>query len=160
DEPLADSSALPTYWLSRLARQRVSVALTGIGGDEVFGGYPRYLGAKMLPAYQVLPAAARRALGAGASWLPVQISTRHIGGWARRFLAGGSGAPESAYAAWLGHLSPSDKRDIFTKELRRAILTPSQVRAEFDGFSGDFLKRVQAVDLRTYLPDDLLALAD
>ncbi len=160
DEPLADSSALPTYWISKLARATVTVALTGIGGDEVFGGYPRYLGAKLLPAYQALPAAARAALARAAGAIPDQMSSRNIGSWLRRFIENGPAGAEGAYAAWMGHLSPADKSTLFGSELLQAHRPGEALKRAFDLCEGDFLKRVQAVDLRTYLPEDLLTLAD
>ncbi len=160
DEPLADSSSLPTYWLSQLARQRVTVALTGIGGDEVFGGYPRYLGAKLLPAYQAVPRAARELIGVGARIIPGRFSGRNVPGWARRFLSSDARLSENVYSGWLDHLDDTDRRSLLTPALRAALPQHSQVSAAFEHFHGDFLKRVQAVDLRTYLPDDLLAHAD
>src|SRR5438094_199263 len=61
-EPLADPAILPTFLLARAARERVKVILSGEGADELFGGYPTYLGHKIAPLYHALPSFARAAL--------------------------------------------------------------------------------------------------
>ena len=75
DEPFGDSSALPTYHVSRLARQHVTVVLSGDGGDELFAGYTRYQGIRFAEYYQQLPYALQRIISAaaqvGSTWLPV-----------------------------------------------------------------------------------------
>lgn len=70
DEPFADASAVPTHYVSRLARQHVAVALTGDGGDESFGGYEWYLAMKGALAYQRVPSLVRRALSRAAAGVP------------------------------------------------------------------------------------------
>ncbi|MBI3550339.1 MAG: asparagine synthase (glutamine-hydrolyzing) [Elusimicrobia bacterium] len=159
DEPLGDSSALPSYWVSRETRRDATVALSGIGGDELFGGYPRYQGARLLETYQRLPRALRAALAGVAAGIPDQLSSRNVTGWARRFLSVGALAPEDAYARWMGHLSPGEKAAAFTQGLSTADGV-SAPRGAFDAANGDLSQRILGVDLTTYLPDDLLALAD
>src|SRR5688500_1822948 len=71
DEPLADPSQLPTLLVSQLARQQVTVALCGDGGDELFGGYNRYVyGKRVLPRVTRVPGVVRRSIGAGLESLP------------------------------------------------------------------------------------------
>ena len=161
DEPVADSSALPTAWVCREARRSVKVALTGIGGDEAFGGYPRYLGLRLRGPYGLLPAAVRRGLARASSGWGERVSSRNVGGWARRFLESGTRPLDEAYAAWMGHLSPSDRRALFGPALRSAgALEPAPLTALRSISESDPLRRVLAADLRTYLPEDLLTLAD
>jgi asparagine synthase (glutamine-hydrolysing) len=160
DEPMADSSALPNYWVSRAAREKVKVALTGIGGDEVFGGYPRYLGAKLLRYYQMAPKRLRSLFAGFSPIFREQISSRNLGSWARRFLAYGTEIPEHAYAAWMGHLSPSDKKSIYTDTFTEAGDNGSAIVSAFENAVGDELQKILAVDLKTYLPEDLLTHAD
>ncbi|MBI3987877.1 MAG: hypothetical protein HY343_13210, partial [Lentisphaerae bacterium] len=161
DEPLADSSILPTFWVCRAARQSVKVALTGIGGDELFGGYPRYLGANRLASYRRLPPGLRQLLAGLAASIPEQISSRNVGSWLRRFLQGGVKPLSVAYSEWAGHLSSDDKADLFSPALAAAGDTPSEVREILDGLpSRDALSATFLGDLLTYLPGDLLTLAD
>ena len=76
DEPFADSSAVPTYLVSRAARERVTVALSGDGGDELFFGYPRYRYYTSAAALLRLPGALRRVVAAGAARLPTRRARR------------------------------------------------------------------------------------
>ena len=71
DQPLADSSFLVTYLLSPAARQSVTVTLSGVGGDEIFGGYRRYLGTRLSRSYRFVPGAAQRAANWAARHLKV-----------------------------------------------------------------------------------------
>ena len=161
DEPLADSSAIPTYLLCRQARRLVTVALTGIGGDEVFGGYPRYLGAQLLTPYLSLPRSLRRALAYGGSLLPERVSGRNLLSRARRFLENGTLTLAQAYAAWMGHLSDEDKRQLYGPALAQALWPLSAPLAAMRGHAlADPASRTLVADLSTYLPEDLLTLAD
>src|SRR6185295_19372839 len=77
DEPLADPSQLPTLLVSQLARQHVTVALCGDGGDELFGGYNRYVyGTRMLPRADRVPLAVRRCVAAGIGSVPASAWDR------------------------------------------------------------------------------------
>src|SRR5881296_2055410 len=88
DEPFADSSAVPTFVVAQATARHVKVALSGIGGDETFGGYPRYLGVRASERYARLPWAVRHGLRTVAPRLvPESRSSRNLGDWVRRFVA-------------------------------------------------------------------------
>jgi len=89
DEPFADSSQIPTYLVSRMAREHVKVALTGDGGDELFGGYDRYfVGQRAFPVIRSIPGWARRPLASLIGTMP-PASWQNVIGWLRGF--GGNG---------------------------------------------------------------------
>ncbi|HLC40440.1 MAG TPA: asparagine synthase (glutamine-hydrolyzing), partial [Methylomirabilota bacterium] len=89
DEPLGDSSLIPTYLVASFARREVTVALSGIGGDELFAGYPRYLGAKLARRYEQLPLFVRQQLAHLARFIPDSSRSDNPTGRVRRFLQGG-----------------------------------------------------------------------
>ena len=76
DEPLADSSFVVTYLVSKLAASSVKVILSGVGGDELFGGYRRYLGPRLAPYYRAMPTSIRRGVEALAGQVPVDRGSR------------------------------------------------------------------------------------
>jgi len=152
DEPFADSSALPTYLVSRLARRHVTVSLSGDGGDELFGGYTRYLAALQRPD---VPAWGRPLLRAAGRALP------HITPGRGRLLD----LARSRAAAYAGAvalpLAPVDG----------GMAAPSLVPREGqfgdilgDAFAGagsrDFVSQMMLVDVATYLPGDILTKVD
>lgn len=163
-EPYADSSALPTYYLARLTRAHVTVALNGDGGDELLAGYDRYraaLAAERLERLLPLPRAAYR-LAAAA--LPSGRDLRSPIARTRRFLTGlvdGSGA---RYTRWMS---------IFEPELLAACITPAFAAAVMDNAAAEYLAgpldrrnglplldALIRLDQATYLPGDLLVKAD
>ncbi len=156
DEPFADSSAIANYLVTKEARRHVTVALAGIGGDELFGGYPRHLGARLLPAYFKVPPFVRRLAGGAASLLPESRSAFNLPGRAKRFLTSGAADFAGAYDSWISYLGPAEKKDFYSAGLRGALAggwsaLPGLPRTpdEVCGF-----------ELGAYLPDDLLCLAD
>lgn len=167
DEPFADSSAIPTYHVSRMAREKVTVALSGDGGDEVFAGYARRYGMVRLEdrLRNALPAALRhgllRPLGrmyprAGA--LPRPLRLKHFFGNLGRDL------PE-AYARDMSfYFKPEDKARLYTRDLARLVDADAarsylgKFFAECEGC--DAVSRVQYVDMMTYMTEDILVKVD
>ncbi|MDB4891038.1 MAG: hypothetical protein JWL61_2893 [Gemmatimonadetes bacterium] len=151
DEPFGDSSALPTLLVSRLARQHVTVALSGDGGDELFGGYTRY--AKMEGARE-LPAGAARQLARAAA---VRMGHSAYG---RNKLLDLSRGRRGRYAATVAQALPVNEggplRDVAATHSLDTLLD-----RWFDPAEGrDFLTQMTLVDLASYLPGDILTKVD
>ena len=164
-EPFADSSAIPTYLLSEVARQSVTVALSGIGGDELFGGYPRYLGLRMAARYAALPVAMRSWIGScAASCLPDGSGGRDVRGRIKRFLLDGYRPLDEQYLRWTTFQPAGWDAPLFADGLRSVVSDSSALRNIRDLFSQwpsrEPADRAMGVDLQTYLPDDLLRMGD
>jgi asparagine synthase (glutamine-hydrolysing) len=170
DEPFADSSQLPTHLVMSLARQHVTVALSGDGGDEFFGGYNRYFfGPKLWKRVGWMPPSARRALGAALTMVPAARINSVLGG-----LAGAAGiALPGDKAHKLGRvLANIGSLD----DLYAALVTewpdaagmvvggciPANLLDERNQWPrlADPVARMMALDGLTYLPDDILAKVD
>jgi len=168
DEPFADSSQIPTYLVSQMTRQHVTVALSGDGGDELFGGYNRYgTGYQLTAAMRHLPRALRSGLGhaitaippsrwdSAFAWMPDAMRPRQ-GGDKMHKLA--SVLPEDAGGYYERLVSPGE--DLWTT-LRGAPaphLNAAAVQSR-DGFRDD-RDWMQYMDAATYLPDDILTKVD
>ena len=120
-EPFGDSSALPTYYLSKLTRQHVTVALSGDGGDENFGGYENYGIVSSWGAADAVPAVARRAVQSGVGELidrlPRHDLTRRVGRAAEMW----AGGTAERFRLQTSILKPSEKRVAYTDHFRRLI---------------------------------------
>jgi asparagine synthase (glutamine-hydrolysing) len=154
EEPTADASMLPFHAVCGLARRRVKVALSGEGADEVFAGYQTYPASLAARALRRIPAPFLSAMRAAIELLPDSEGKVTRTEKAKRFLRGVAAPGESAHFAW---------RQICSPELRRALgaagaLVPEA--AAFDRANGGPLDRLQYVDLRRYLPSDMLVKAD
>jgi asparagine synthase (glutamine-hydrolysing) len=156
DEPLGDSSLIPTYLVAQMARREVTVALSGIGGDELFFGYPRYLGAKLAGRYERLPQSIRSGIARLARFLPDSDRSDNPSGRVRRFLLGGALPAHLRYLAWISFLSPEALAEIFSRA-SGSIDPYSQHLAYLGRQSAD---PYSYVDLKTYLPEDLLMFGD
>ena len=163
DEPFADSSAVPTYVVAQATARHVKVALSGIGGDEMFGGYPRYLGLRVSGLHARLPRWLRGVSRGLAARLPDSASSRNWADWARRFTAEPDAAPGDRYIGWTRFFGDAALA-AHAKPALAAHLRPSvdelQQRAFASAAHGDPVDGAFRVDLTTYLPDDLLAMAD
>jgi asparagine synthase (glutamine-hydrolysing) len=153
-EPYADASAVPTYYLARMARRQVTVALTGDGGDELLAGYERHVAARWASSFDRLPAALRRTvIRAGLSVVGPDsdgMSRRHK---AHRLLRSLELAPAERFADWSSNLTDA--------ELRRHVSALPRVDIpEPAGVARDSLDRALAMDVAHYLPDDLLTKMD
>ncbi len=159
DEPFADAGAVPVWFLSRLSRQRVTVALSGEGADELFGGYVTYRADHLAGYARLLPRAARRSLLGALNYWPVSDEKISFEYKLKRFLEGSLLSPDEAHVYWNGSFSREQQADL----LRRT----NHVRVQdlFDcglpDASGDGnLSRFLAFDQRYYLADDLLQKVD
>ena len=165
DEPLADPAVLPTFLLSRFARQHIKVALSGEGADELFGGYVTYLGARAADYYLRLPKFLRRQLGERLQgYLPVSSSAAPIGLFLRRFLAHAERDPAQRHEVWFGMFSPSELDQLLSggwpgPRGAGAIFSPLErvlEGARFDSTVAEMLY----LDFRLYLEDNLLVKVD
>ena len=164
-EPFADSSAIPTYLVSELARRTVTVALSGIGGDELFGGYPRHLGAQAAAHYAHLPIPMRTWVATRiAPWLPEGSGGRDQVGRLKRFLRNGHLAVADQYLRWVTFLPPEWGNAALTPEFLEQVGPASldgEYQSRFDSWpSHEPADRAMGLDLQTYLPDDLLRMGD
>ncbi|MGH7326294.1 MAG: asparagine synthase (glutamine-hydrolyzing) [Candidatus Rokuibacteriota bacterium] len=163
DEPFADSSAVPTFVVSQATARHVKVALSGIGGDETFGGYPRYLGLRMSGLYARLPRPLRWLPATAGRLLRESESSRGWGQRMRRFLAGGAEPLPDRYLGWTRFFSDDELDRLATPALSarwRGDVAEAQ-RAAFAAHGhDDALDGAFRIDLATYLPDDLLTMAD
>ena len=160
DEPLADTAFITTFLVSEFARQDVKVILSGVGGDELFGGYRRYLGGHYAERFQRLPGFVRSAATAVANRLP---SDRHSGllntlRLAKGFIASANMAPDDRYRSYLQVLA---RETVSAMLLDAGAQAPDPLAQAFsDAGHADDLNRMFAVDAETQLPDDLLLLTD
>lgn len=169
DEPFADSSQIPTYLVSKLARQHVTVSLSGDAGDELFGGYNRYqITAKLWHKLASVPAPLRQAAAWGLTRFAPQTLNRiaaSVPGTARWANLGEKlhkgarvMASRSVDALYLGMVSNwDDPSALVCNGLEPATLLTGQ-RPELQGFTD--IERMMALDLLTYLPDDILTKVD
>ncbi|MGH7398751.1 MAG: asparagine synthase-related protein, partial [Candidatus Rokuibacteriota bacterium] len=166
DEPFADPSALPTYYVSQAARQRVTVALSGDGGDEIFAGYERRYGVNRLEARarRWLPDWIRMGLLGPlgrvypkADWLPRPLRARYV-------LQNLGTTFERAYFEDMSILRRDRKAALVSPEFRGALAGHDPFTAyacHFDRVRGlDPLSQLLYVDLKTWLPNDILVKVD
>jgi asparagine synthase (glutamine-hydrolysing) len=165
DEPLADVSIFPTYLVSKLAREHVTVVLSGDGGDELFGGYEWYVAEKIARHYRYLPEALKR------RWIPAFIglvppSRRKKGpiNKLKRFVEG-SILPESLrHFRWSSFLTERSKLDLYSDDLRQSV-NHTDTCSRFTGYfetckEADRTWQEQFADIKTYLADDILVKVD
>jgi asparagine synthase (glutamine-hydrolysing) len=164
DEPHADDSAIPTWVLSEAVGASYKVALTGIGGDELFAGYRRHLGLRATAWYGRLPAGLRRWAAALGELLPEPAGGGLGTDRVKRFLRGGGGGTPERYLAMLTRLPDEARFRLYGPSLRD-LASGSFARARFreihrDGGSRHGLGAALYFDYKTFLADDVLALSD
>ena len=159
DEPFADDSVIPTFYLCKLARQHVTVALTGLGGDELFAGYERHLGLKLSTQYARMPAWMRQRLTAVINRLPERRDGRYVVNHVKRFVRSAELAPPLRYRNYIAVFNEELKRRICTNEINGGqsgdAMEFFDARADRDVVAGALNH-----DIHTYLPEDILALTD
>jgi asparagine synthase (glutamine-hydrolysing) len=159
DEPIADSAFITTYLVSEFARRDVKVILSGVGGDELFGGYRRYLGGHYAAKFNALPGWARRVASATAQALPADRHHKwlNVARLAKGFVASAGMDGDARYRSYLQVIArDSLARLLLADAPRHDALDAAFAAAGTD----DDLNRMFAVDAQTQLPDDLLLLTD
>jgi asparagine synthase (glutamine-hydrolysing) len=165
DEPFADSSAIPTYYVSKAAREHVTVALSGDGGDENFAGYRRYyFDRRENMVRTLLPGAIRTPIFGTLARLYPKAD------WAPRIFRGKATfenlarSPVEAYFRSVSALRPELKAQVLHRDLLSGLNGYDSLAVLRDYYektnTADPLSRIQYVDIKTYLTDDILAKVD
>lgn len=154
-EPFGDSSALPTYYLSKMTRQEVTVALNGDGGDEMFAGYLRYSGNRLAGYYHLLPKALReKFIERLARSLPQKADNRPGRPSLRRFLDSAGLPGYERYMRWVGFFTD----DVLENFYPRSTDFMKELFLEARGL--DSVDSCLYTDIHSYLPNDLLVKMD
>jgi asparagine synthase (glutamine-hydrolysing) len=158
DEPFGDSSAIPTWYVSEIARQHVTVVLSGDGGDELFGGYERYSPHRMIAAFdRWTPPGSRTVASLVWPWLP-------HGATGKNFLRRASRDLRGRYLDDIGYFQRDEKQALLTPDARRRIESH-----DAEARLGSHFARLAALpwhgqmmhfDFETYLPEDILTKVD
>jgi asparagine synthase (glutamine-hydrolysing) len=160
DEPVADTAFITTYLVSEFARKDVTVILSGVGGDELFGGYRRYLGNHYQARFDRLPAGLRKAAFALGEKLPSDRHSPLLNAMrlAKGFLSSAGLPLEERYRSYVEVFSDDEAAALL---LEHPATDGDPLAAAFrEATSPDDLNRMFAVDAATQLPDDLLLLTD
>jgi len=165
NEPFADVSAIPTYYISKVAREYVKVVLNGDGGDELFAGYDRYLVSSFANKLEIVlrPYVVKTILKLIRK-IPQGSSRYNIIWIIKRFLQGYENPPEIRHATWLCNFDNESKRNIYTDDFAQEVGNADSLeilRKLFDSAEADsFLEKMLYTDFMMYLPDDLLTKVD
>lgn len=165
DEPFADPSFFPTLFLSRFSKEKIKVALSGEGGDELFLGYPTYFAHRIANIYSKLPNfIPKNLINNLMKNLPVSMENLSLDYKIKKFCSGLNFSPFKRNIIWLGAFSPEEKEKLYHLDFLSFIkkhptfdIIPEIIK---NCNSDNFLNRLQYLDIKTYLADDLLVKVD
>jgi asparagine synthase (glutamine-hydrolysing) len=164
DDPIGDFSIFPTFLVSRLAREEVTVVLSGDGGDEVFGGYETYAALGREKTWNRIPRLLRKgALEPAIDALRPTRAKKGLVNKAKRFVEGARLDPAMGHARWRIFLDDRARETLFTSDALAAISAPAGAHIlEIAARAGsrDAVDRALYVDLFSYLPENCLAKVD
>lgn len=168
DEPFADDSAIPSYYVCEMARKNVTVALSGLGGDEIFAGYERYLGFRLRSIYNRVPSLIRHNfIHRMVESLPERADGHYTINHMKRFVRSSQGSADNAYFGYISRLTPAVAETLFVDKARfkepfgackELVLSYFNSPNVHDG--RDSLNRALYCDMKLYLPDDILTVTD
>jgi len=164
DEPLADASILPTYLLSKMTSEKLKVALSGDGGDELFAGYPTYQAHKLVTYFDSLPDSLKDAAKSLALSLPVSDTDISFDFKIKQFLRGAGVSSEIRFFRWMGGFIDSEKKELLSDDLKAALRRHNSYEDIFSylsesGLTKD-LERILYLSMKLYLQDDILVKVD
>ncbi|MEW6378185.1 MAG: asparagine synthase (glutamine-hydrolyzing) [bacterium] len=165
NEPFADSSAIPTFYLARFTRQKVAVVLNGDGGDESFAGYERHLAERMAAPMDFFPRfISRKSCPQLARILPGGTRYKSFTRRLKRFLAAAGDAPERRYARWICYFDNEGKELLYSEDWRDRFRNLDSIdllaRLYRQARGNTHLDRTLYLDMHSYLPDDLMVKVD
>jgi len=164
DEPFGDFSIFPTYLVSQMAREHVTVSLSGDGGDELFAGYDTYLANKVAQKYKVPGFIQRGILEPLLQNIPPTEKKKGLINRAKRFAEGLRLPQDLAHTRWMIFLQEAEKSKLYSKDVQDFLgdfEAHGFIRNYFDQAStGDDLNRQLYVDIKSYLVDDILVKVD
>ena len=165
DEPHGEPTSVLVYQLCEFTKRKVKVAVGGTGGDEIFFGYPRHAGIRMLTYYRLMP-----------RWIRENVVERVVMKWpestrgsrfakrAKRFVGGAGGTPHEAYLSWVSLLGSDVRDSLLSDKIKTAASDPAGDAFLRDWLTddarGDLFERAAGVDVAGYLPDYQLAFMD
>ncbi len=164
DEPFADSSAIPTWYVSRETRHHVTVALTGDGGDELFAGYPRYWAMRIGQRFDALPSAVRSLLA--SPWWHALPRRRQKSFWSRlrRFAESLQLSPERRYLDWIAIFNLARRAELYSDHFLHSLDGHDPAAFLLENYARsshrEIITSTTLADLTTYLPCDLLVKVD
>lgn len=162
-EPFADPSAVPTYYVSQIARRKVTVALNGDGGDEAFMGYGRYDSCRRISRFDWIPPALRHLVTTGVRLLPGPVHRRYgnrLNAFAE-LIAGPDRRASQRYAFTIAYFLDYQKREGYTGAMSQFLSESALDLLEpyFDA-APSLVSGANWADIHTYLPDDLMVKVD
>ncbi|MBU3911971.1 MAG: asparagine synthase (glutamine-hydrolyzing) [Candidatus Omnitrophica bacterium] len=165
NEPYADSSALPSYYVAQMTRQEVAVALNGDGGDECFGGYERFMAARYAELINKMPIPfKKKIIEAIIKRIPESLEFKDFKTRLRRFLVMSSKSYKERHYNWMAIFNDHEKNSLFTDEFNKEISGRSSFSYLDKAFnecgSLDIVDKVMCADIKTNLLDDLLVKMD
>ena len=164
DDPIGDFSIFPTYLVSKVAREEVTVVLSGDGGDELFGGYETYLAQEKARQWQRIPRFLRRGIAEPLiRALPPARAKKGFVNKAKRFVEGLGHDAGLAHARWRQFVGAGLRRDLFTPEAHAALGSPAErhiLELRHEAGVRDELDRELYVDVRSYMVDNCLVKVD
>ncbi len=164
DEPLSDGSLLPTYLLAKFVRKHVTVALGGDGGDEIFAGYPMYLGHKAASAYRAIPQFLRSGLiEPVVARLPVSTNNLSFDYKAKRFVRSANYDTVERHHSWFGSFTSDEQKYLLTERVLAhssgdIYSGPRQLLDICD--ARDEIEQMQYLDMNYYMAEDILTKVD
>jgi asparagine synthase (glutamine-hydrolysing) len=164
NEPYADSCALPAYYLAELARQHVTVALNGDGGDENFAGYSRYHAIQLAQQSKLLPGWLRQRLFLTSRLIPDSLDSWHILQRGKQLIGRLNEDPRRHYGSWISHFTDEIKAELYTEEFRTRVGALDSLGPMLNAFAAsdaaDLVDEALDVDVAMYLPDNILTKMD
>ncbi len=165
DEPFGDFSLFPTYLVSKMARDYVTVVLSGDGGDELFAGYDTYIANQMARSYDSIPRILRKqVIEKLVAKIPPTEKKKGLINRIKRFVEGAALPPDLQHVRWMIFLSEAEKNMLYSRDLMKQ-LNPAEyydfIRGYFKAMSAcSPLDQQQFVDIKTYMVDDILVKVD